>query len=75
MPLAIVAVLILLMKLADIGPVATWSWFWVLAPFAVLFAWWEIISPMIGWDKKKATKKMAEDAKAAEEFKKKQRGF
>ena len=75
MPLAIVAVIILLMKIADIGPVAKLSWFWVLIPFGVLFVWWEIISPMIGWDKKKAEKKMEADAKAAEEFKKKQRGF
>jgi small Trp-rich protein len=75
MPLAIIAVLILLMKIAEIGPVATWSWFWVLLPFAILALWWEVIAPAIGWNKKAAEKKMKEEAKAAEEFKKKQRGF
>ena len=75
MPLAVVAVIILLMKLLDFGPVATWSWIWVLTPFGILFLWWEIVSPMIGWDKKKAEQKIKEEAKAAEEFKKKQRGF
>ena len=75
MPLAVIAVIILLMKLLEFGPVATWSWIWVLAPFGVLFVWWEFIAPMIGWNKKEAEKKMAEDAKAAEEFKKKTRGF
>ncbi len=75
MPLAIIAVLILVMKLLDFGPVAQLSWFWVLIPFGVLFLWWEVIAPAIGWNKKAAEKKMAEDAKAAEEFKKKQRGF
>ena len=75
MPLAVIAVIILLMKLLDFGPIGKWSWIWVLAPFAVLLVWWEFIAPMIGWNKKQAEKKMAEDAKAAEEFKKKQRGF
>ena len=75
MPLAIVAVIILLMKLADIDPVARWSWLWVLLPFGLLILWWEFISPMIGWDKKAASKKIAADEKAAIERKKKERGF
>lgn len=73
--IAVIAVLILIMKVAEFGPVATWSWWVVLTPFALLFAWWEIICPAIGWDKKSAERKMAQDAKAAEEHKRKQRGF
>lgn len=75
MPLAIVFVIMLLMKLLDIDPVARWSWFWVLLPFFALMLWWNVITPMIGWDKKMAEKKMREDEKAAAETKKKMRGF
>lgn len=28
------------MKYLEIGPVATWSWLVVLAPFALAVAWW-----------------------------------
>ena len=75
MPLAIVFVIILLMKLLEIGPVATWSWIWVLTPFFVLMLWWNVITPMIGWDKKVAEKKMKKEQAEALETKKKNRGF
>jgi small Trp-rich protein len=75
MPLAVIAVLIFLMWWLDIGPFGKWPWYWALAPFALLFLWWEVIAPMIGWNKRAAEKKMADEAKAAEEYKKKQRGF
>ena len=75
MPLAVVAIIILLLKLAEIGPVANWSWFWVLLPFGVLALWWNVIAPLIGWDKKMAQKKMLEEQKEAQEAKKKNRGF
>jgi small Trp-rich protein len=55
--------------------VAKWEWWWVLTPFAVLFVWWEIIAPAIGWNKKAAEKKMALEAEQAKEHKRKQRGF
>ncbi|MBL0122743.1 MAG: TIGR04438 family Trp-rich protein [Betaproteobacteria bacterium] len=75
MPLAVVATIILLLKIAEIGPPAKWSWFWVLIPFAVLFLWWTVITPMIGWDKKMAEKKMKKEQAEAEITKKKNRGF
>jgi small Trp-rich protein len=75
MPLVIIAILILIMKVAEFGPVAKWEWWWVLTPFAVLFVWWEIIAPAIGWNKKAAEKKMALEAEQAKEHKRKQRGF
>ena len=73
--LAIIAVIILIMKIADINPVANWSWFYVLLPFALLAFWWEFVSKWIGWDKRNAEKKMAADMKKAAETKKKNRGF
>jgi small Trp-rich protein len=36
----VVGVLLIGLKLADIGPVATWSWWIVLAPFGLAAAWW-----------------------------------
>lgn len=75
MPLAIIGVIILLLKFFEVDPVAKWSWWWVILPFALLFLWWEVITKMIGWDKKQAEKKMAADAKAAKEWQKKERGF
>lgn len=73
--LASIAVIILLMKIAEIGPVASWSWFYVMLPFALLFFWWEFLSKWMGWDKRAAEKKMAEDVKDNQETKKNNRGF
>lgn len=75
MPLAVVAALILLMKLADVGPVATWPWLWVLLPFGVLLLWWEVLAPMIGWDRMVAAKKIEQEERRKKEQLKKDRGF
>ena len=75
MPLAIIFVIMLLMKLLDIDPVARWSWGWVLTPFFLLMLWWNVITKMIGWDKKMAEKKMKEEQRQNEETKRKNRGF
>lgn len=73
--LAVIAVIILLMKIGEVGPVANWSWFYVLLPFGLLAFWWEYLSKWVGWDKRTAERKMAAEVKAAEELKKKTRGF
>ena len=75
MPLAIIFAILFLLKILDIPPVGNWSWLWVLTPFGLLMLWWNVITPMIGWDKKMAEKKMKADAKEAEETKRKNRGF
>lgn len=36
----VLGVLLLVMKVAEFGPVAEWSWGWVLAPFGLAMAWW-----------------------------------
>jgi small Trp-rich protein len=33
-------IVLLLMKYLEIGPVVTWSWLIVLAPFALAVVWW-----------------------------------
>ena len=40
MPIVIVGVLLVAMKLVDLGPVATWAWGWVAAPLGVALLWW-----------------------------------
>jgi small Trp-rich protein len=40
MAFVIVGVVLIVMKLAAFGPVAVWSWWWVLAPFALAAVWW-----------------------------------
>ncbi|HEX4859470.1 MAG TPA: TIGR04438 family Trp-rich protein, partial [Usitatibacteraceae bacterium] len=64
MPFVVIGVILLLLKLADVGPVGNLSWIWVLSPFALAFLWWEVIGPMIGWEKKVAEKKMKDEQKS-----------
>jgi small Trp-rich protein len=40
MVFVILGVLLLALKLAEMAPVAEWSWWLVLAPFALAVAWW-----------------------------------
>jgi small Trp-rich protein len=75
MYLAAVAVIILLLKILEVDPVAKWSWFYVAIPFVLLAFWWEYLSKWIGWDKRAAEKKMADDVKENAATKKKNRGF
>ena len=42
----LVGVLLLVLKLAPVEPVASWSWFWVLLPFVVAVAWWNVSDAM-----------------------------
>ncbi len=48
----------LVLKYLDIGPVATWSWFIVLSPFAMAVAWWAWADAS-GYTKRKEVDKMA----------------
>ena len=75
MPFVVIGVILLLMKVLDVGPVGNWAWWWVLAPFAVAFIWWEAIVPLIGWDKRQAQKKMQQEQEEQQAWKKKTRGF
>lgn len=48
-----------LLKYLEIGPVAAWSWWWVLSPFALAVAWWTW-ADSTGYTKRKAMEKMDE---------------
>jgi len=56
MAFLILGLALLAMKLAAIGPVAEWSWWAVLAPFALAAAWWAFADAS-GLTKKRAADK------------------
>ena len=49
-------VVLLALKYLEIGPVATWSWWLVLAPFALAMAWW-LWADMSGYTKRKVVER------------------
>ena len=57
MPLVLIGVLLLLLKVAELGPVADWSWWIVLAPFGLAALWWQF-SDSTGLTQRKAIDKM-----------------
>ena len=54
--------LLLALKYLELGPVATWSWTVVLAPFALAAFWWAW-ADYSGYSKKKAMEKMEQRKK------------
>jgi small Trp-rich protein len=59
MAFLILGILLLALKLAEFGPVATWSWWVVLLPFGLATAWWAF-SDSIGLTQRRAMDKMEE---------------
>jgi small Trp-rich protein len=53
-------IVLMAMKYLEIGPVATWAWYVVLAPFGLAIAWWAWADSS-GYTKRKAMER--EDAK------------
>ena len=56
-------IILLAMKYLELGPVAAWSWWLVLAPFALAVAWWAWADAS-GYTKRKAMER--EDARRQE---------
>ena len=50
-------IVLLALKLAEFGPVAAWSWWVVLAPFALAAVWWTF-SDSIGLTQRRAMDNM-----------------
>ena len=46
-------IILLVMKYLEFGPVATWSWLWVLSPLVAAIAWWAWADSS-GYTKRKA---------------------
>ncbi|MBS0508240.1 MAG: TIGR04438 family Trp-rich protein [Proteobacteria bacterium] len=53
----LLGIILILLKYLEVGPVAGWSWWWVLSPFAVAVAWWAW-ADATGYTKRKAMEKM-----------------
>jgi small Trp-rich protein len=53
----IAGIALLLLKYLEIGFVATWSWWWVLSPFAMAALWWAW-ADATGYTKRKAMQRM-----------------
>ena len=51
-----VGLVLLALKYLEIGPVAAWSWWAVLSPFALAVVWWTW-ADMSGYTKRKAMEK------------------
>jgi small Trp-rich protein len=60
MYLLLVGIILLPLKYLEIGPVATWEWWVVLAPFGLAVVWWTW-ADWSGYTKKKAVER--EDAR------------
>lgn len=56
-------IVLLLLKYLGVGPVADWSWWWTLTPFALAVAWWTWADAS-GYTKRKAMER--EDQRVAE---------
>ena len=52
-----IGIILLVMKYLEAAPVANWSWWLVLSPFALAMAWWAW-ADWSGYSKKKAVGKM-----------------
>ena len=48
--------ILLILKYMQVAPVAAWSWWWVLIPFALAVAWWAWADSS-GYTKRKAMDK------------------
>ncbi|NIC43035.1 TIGR04438 family Trp-rich protein [Aquabacterium sp. A08] len=56
MYLLLLGVALLLLKYLAVGPVADWSWWWVLSPFALTLLWWWF-ADQSGYTRRKAMEK------------------
>ena len=57
MYLVVLGVLLLVMKVADFGPVGAWAWWQVLLPFGGAIVWW-MWADMSGFTKQREMDKM-----------------
>ncbi|MCH7342317.1 TIGR04438 family Trp-rich protein [Pelomonas sp. CA6] len=53
----VIGVLMILLKVGEIGPVAQWSWWLVLAPFPLATIWWAF-ADKFGYTQREAMRRM-----------------
>jgi small Trp-rich protein len=66
MAFVVVGLILLALKLAEIGPAGSWPWWAVLAPFGLAAAWWAV-SDAFGLTQKRAMRKAEERTRARRE--------
>jgi small Trp-rich protein len=59
----VLGVALIVMKYLEIGPIAVWSWLWVLSPFALAVVWW-VWADSSGYTKRKAMERENEKREA-----------
>ncbi len=47
------------LKFAEFGPVAQWSWWWVVSPFGLAVVWWTL-SDSLGLTQRRVMRKLDE---------------
>ncbi len=47
-----IGVVLVLLKYLELGPIAGLSWWWVLAPLALAFLWFEVFERIFGRDRR-----------------------
>jgi small Trp-rich protein len=57
MYMLVLGIILALLKYLEIGPVAAWSWWWVLSPFGLTLLWWGW-ADSTGYTKRKAMEKI-----------------
>lgn len=55
--LLVIGLILLALKVLELGPVASWSWYVIAAPFLLTVAWWTWADSM-GYTKRKEMEKM-----------------
>lgn len=65
MPMVWLGTALVLMKWLEVGPAATLSWWWILAPLGVAFLWFEGLERVFGRDRRQV--EMAEFEKNQKE--------
>lgn len=55
--MVLVGVLLLVAKMAELGPFANLSWWWVLSPFGLAVLWWHFADTS-GWTQRRVMDKM-----------------
>jgi small Trp-rich protein len=68
----LVGVVLLVLKFAELGPVAQWDWWWVLTPFVLAAIWWWI-ADATGYTRRKAEAR--DEAKKLERLNKSRRAL
>lgn len=64
MPLIIAIALLSVLKFLEVGFLAEFSWWWIAGMVVSAFIWFEFIEPILGLDKRDASKEM-DEARAA----------